>query len=519
MNNGHSPHSFNLFIANPAPAAERINFSVSTPRALPVLAAVTPDADYIRGIRLIDQAVEEFPYDEVEPGDLVGLSIHTANVIYAYKMAAKLKEKGATIVFGGPHASILPDEVLRHGDAAVTGDAEIVWAEVLEDYSRGELKKLYKGGRIDPGSFSPARWDLMKLDSYLMGSVQTVRGCPKQCTFCSVWVQDGQTPRVRANDAIIQEVKYLYQAGFRVVLFADDNFYPYTLGDIAAARDAEQRQAIERGRLDRLQLLEGLAAEIPDDMKFVTQITLEVAEDPEYLAAMKKANIIGVLIGIEALTPAGLKDTNKEWNPTGEELVRKLNTIRTEGCPFILGSILFGLESDTPEVLDYTKQFARTCGIALAQFVPMVPFPGTVDFALMRRGKKALKLKDPEYDYWLDPDHPRILYDHPNFTDEELLEKLENAWKDFYSVSSIMKRSRSFGYRGWRHHLAFLVLSRGLFTRYRRHGVSSDSAVRGNKRHRMANLLGRVALGLLKRPPSTDMPVATSLQTEHANPS
>lgn len=518
MSNRRSPHSFNLFIANPAPDAERINFSVSTPRALPVLAAVTPDADYIRTIRLIDQAVEEFPFDEVEPGDLVGLSVHTANVIYAYEMAATLREQGATVVFGGPHASILPDEVLQHGDAAVTGDAEVVWAEVLEDYSRGELKPLYKGGRVDPESFTPARWDLMKLDSYLMGSVQTVRGCPKQCTFCSVWVQDGQTPRVRANDAIVQEVKYLYQAGFRVVLFADDNFYPYTLHDINEARSEEQRRVIEHGRHDRLELLAQLAAEIPDDMKFVTQITMEVAEDPEYLAAMKRANIIGVLIGIEAVTPAGLKDTNKEWNATGDELIRKLDTIRTQGCPFILGSILFGLESDTPEVLDYTRQFARTCGIALAQFVPMVPFPGTVDFALMRRGKKRLQLKDPEYDYWLDPDHPRILYEHPNFTDEELLEHVEKAWRDFYSVPSIMKRSRSFGYKGWRHHLAFLVLSRGLFTRYRRHGVSSDSAVRGNKRRRMANLLGRVALGLLKRPPCADLSGVGSLQTEPANP-
>jgi radical SAM superfamily enzyme YgiQ (UPF0313 family) len=517
MDSGHPQRSFNLFIANPAPDAERIQFSVSTPRALPVLAAATPNADYIRGIRLVDQAVEEFPFDEIQPGDLVGLSVHTANVIYAYQMAEKLRELGATVVFGGPHASIMPDEVSQHGDACVTGDAEVVWAELLDDYSRGELKERYKGGRVDPEAFTPARWDLMKLDKYLMASVQTVRGCPKQCTFCSVWVQDGQSPRVRANDAIVQEVKYLYQAGFRVILFADDNFYPYTIQAINAA-DGEVKDQLVHSRQDRLDLLTQLSREIPDDMKFVTQITIEVAEDPEYLAAMKEAGIIGVLIGLEAVTPEGLKDTNKEWNAVGDELVAKLNTIRKDGCPFILGSLIFGLESDTPESLDYTRQFARTCGIALAQFVPMVPFPGTVDFALMKRGKKTLKLKDADYDYWLDPDHPRILYEHPNMDDEVLLEKVENAWSDFYSISSILERSRSFGYKGWKHHLAFLVLSRGLFTRYRRHGLSSDSAVRGNKKRRLANFLGRVALKLLKRPPDENLSLATELRAEPANP-
>ncbi len=518
MDSGQTPKSFNLFIVNPAPEAERIQFSVSTPRALPVLAAATPNADYIRKIRLVDQSLEEFPFDEVQPGDLVGLSVYTSNVVYAYQMAERLREQGATVVFGGPHASILPEEVMQHGDSCVTGDAELVWAEVLDDYSRGELKELYKGGRVPPESFTPARWDLMKLDKYLMASVQTVRGCPKQCTFCSVWVQDGQSPRVRANDAILKEVKYLYRAGFRAILFADDNFYPYTIQAIAQM-EGEQKALQEHGRQERLDLLVDIAREIPDDMKFVTQITIEVADDPEYLAAMKAANIVGVLIGIEAVTLEGLKDTNKEWNVVGDELVAKLNTIRTKGSPFILGSILCGLESDTPESLDYTKEFARTCGIALAQFVPMVPFPGTVDFALMKRGKKALKLKDLEHDFWLDPDHPRILYDHPNMEDEVLLQKVENAWSDFYSISSIMKRSRSFGYKGWKHHLAFLVLSRGLFTRYRRHGLSSESAVRGNKRRRFANLLGRVALKLLKRPPDADMTVSGELQTEPAKTS
>ena len=125
---------YQIFLVNPAPAAERIDFSFITPRALPVMAAVTPkDAGHSR-LRLVDQAVEEFPLDELKSGDLVGISIHTFNAIHGYALAKKAKQKGATVVFGGPHSSIFPEETLLHGDAVVSGDGEIVWSQLLDDY-------------------------------------------------------------------------------------------------------------------------------------------------------------------------------------------------------------------------------------------------------------------------------------------------------------------------------------------------------------------------------------------------
>ena len=205
MPTSESHNAFQVFLANPAPAAERIAFSFITPRALPVLAAVTPAEDYIERVRLVDQTLEEFPDAEVKRGDLVGISIHTFNAIHGYALAERAKRQGATVVFGGPHASIFPEETLRHGDAVVQGDAETVWPQLLDDYARGRLQQSYQGGRVDPERFTPARWDLMKLDRYLVASVQTVRGCPKRCSFCSVWVQDGRVPRLRTNDAILHD--------------------------------------------------------------------------------------------------------------------------------------------------------------------------------------------------------------------------------------------------------------------------------------------------------------------------
>ena len=311
---------FQIFLANPAPAAERINFSFITPRALPVMAGVTPQNGCIERLRLADQAVEPFPIEDVKAGDLVGISIHTFNAIHGYALAKRVRERGATVVFGGPHASIFPEETLRYGNTVVTGDAEEIWSQVLNDYATGKLKQQYRGGRVAPDSFTPARWDLMALDRYLTASIQTVRGCPKQCSFCSVWVQDGQVPRLRANDGIIQEVQELHRAGFRVVMFADDNFYPYTRKDIANARTAEDRHTLEAGLEKRFDLLNRLAEEVPKDMNFFTQITMEVADDPEYLAAMKRARLRGGLIGIETVTAEGLKATNKGFNSTGQDL-------------------------------------------------------------------------------------------------------------------------------------------------------------------------------------------------------
>lgn len=179
------------------------------------------------------------------------------------------------------------------------------------------------------------------------------------------------------------------------------------------ARSPAEKSRLGRGLEARFDLLERLATEVADDMSFCTQITMEVADDPEYLAAMKRARISGALIGIETITEEGLKATHKYFNSTGELLAQKLEKIRTEGFPYIFGSFISGIETDTQETLDRTIEFARDCGIALGQFIPMTPLPGTVDFALMRKGRKALKLLDPSYDYWLDSNHPHLMKAEP----------------------------------------------------------------------------------------------------------
>src|SRR5713226_2796924 len=301
------------------------------------------------------------------------------------------RERGAHVIFGGIHTSLYPEEAFQLGGAhaVVKGDGDVVWARVLADCTSGFLRQVYEGGRIEASQFLPARWELMPRDSYMWASVQTVRGCPKHCSFCSVWRTDGQRPRPRASDLVIQEIIELRRMGFRFIALADDNFYPVTLEDLELARrqnahdKVAQLQAI---RDERFELMARLA-ELPKDMVFFTQITMEAAEDPEFLEAMRKARIKGALVGVEAVTPEGLKAVFKDFNCSGESLVQRLQTFREHGV-HVLGSFIFGLPTDGPETFDATAELAQRAGITFAQFVMLTPFPGTVDFASWEKAQE-----------------------------------------------------------------------------------------------------------------------------------
>ena len=154
---------------------------------------------------------------------MVGIGIHTANALRGYEVGCIARNRGAFVVFGGIHASLYPDEAQKLGAAntVVQGDGDIIWSEVLADCTKGRLKPLYDGGRVSPERLLQARWDLLPKDKYMWASVQTVRGCPKHCSFCSVWRTDGQKPRQRSSDAVIEEIVQLRQLGYRFIALAD----------------------------------------------------------------------------------------------------------------------------------------------------------------------------------------------------------------------------------------------------------------------------------------------------------
>ena len=254
---------------------------VITPRWLYVLASATP-AEYGDPI-VCDETLEAFDPDSLQKGDVVGIGIHTGNAVRGYELGRLCRERGAWVVYGGIHASLYPEEALELGGAhsVVKGDGDVMFSAVLADCTKGTPERIYDAGRIPAEQFLEARWDLLRPGTYMWASVQTVRGCPKHCSFCSVWRTDGQQPRQRASDMVISEIVQLRRMGYRYIALADDNFYPVTLTDIALAQKQNNIHRVEELtalRAERFELMDRLA-QLPSDLVFFTQITMEAAEE------------------------------------------------------------------------------------------------------------------------------------------------------------------------------------------------------------------------------------------------
>ncbi len=298
--------SMSVHLVNPSDNS--FGTAVITPRWLFVLAAATPQSagDPI----LVDESLEQIVPETILTGDIFGISVHTGNALRGYAVGRMARARGAWVVYGGIHATLFPEEAFERGDAhaVVRGDGDIAWGKAVMDCLAGEPRKVYEGGLIDGREFLAARWDLMPRDKYMWASVQTIRGCPKHCSFCSVWRTDGLKPRQRAYQKVIDEIIDLRRIGFRFIALADDNFYPVTLTDLRLAR--EQNNTAKLAELTAIRaercLLMAELAKLPKDMVFFTQITMEAGEDGEYLNAMRKANIKGALKGVEEVTPEGL---------------------------------------------------------------------------------------------------------------------------------------------------------------------------------------------------------------------
>ena len=295
-------------------------------------------------------------------------------------------------MFGGIHATLYPGRSAHLGGAhaVVKGDGERAWPRSLADCVRGTPSRVYEGGRVERRRVPAGAAGICCRQGSTCGrSVQTVRGCPKHCSFCSVWRTDGQRPRQRGVNSVIEEIVELRRRGFRFIALADDNFYPVTLEDL---RMAERRQdktrlddAARRTRAERFTLMARLA-QLPVRHDVLhpdhhgggrgSGIPRCDAPRPHQRGARRR----------RAVTPEGLKDVYKEFNAAGEALVAAAAARFSDHGVHVLGSFIFGLPSDRPETFDATLEVAKRAGLTFAQFVMLTPFPGTIDFADVGKG-------------------------------------------------------------------------------------------------------------------------------------
>jgi predicted small secreted protein len=235
-------------------------------------------------------------------------------------------------------------------------------------------------------------------------------------------------------------------------------------------------------------------------------MTMEAAEDGEFLDAMHKANIKGALVGIEAVTPEGLKAVYKDWNCSGDALLKQLNTFTEHGV-HVLGSFIFGLPTDTPSTFDATAEMALKSGITFAQFVMMTPFPGTVDFGRWEKEQAVnptLVGGVPITRYWLIPSdiRPKMFTPHPSMSSEEIRERTQKVWDSFYGWRPTWQRSACTP--TLRARIAFIFLSMLYRQMYAGTGISTDSA-RKKKSKRWARWTAKRCLNLFHATPMPDL--------------
>ena len=496
-----------IHLVNPSHVS--FGLAVITPRWLYVLAAATP-SKYGDPV-VTDETLEQLDPATIEAGDVVGIGIHTGNALRGYEVGKIARDRGAWVVYGGIHATLYPDEAIELGGAhaVVKGDGDIAWGQAIDGCLNGAGTMVYEGGKIDADRFLQARWDLLPPDRYMWASVQTVRGCPKHCSFCSVWKTDGQEPRQRGVDVVLEEVVQLRRLGFRFIALADDNFYPVTLEDLDQASrraDHQRLNELKAMRAERFELM-GRLAKLPGDMNFFTQITMEAAEDPEFLDAMCKARIKGALVGVESVTAEGLKDVYKGFNLHGQALVARLQQFKRHGI-HVLGSFIFGLPSDRAETFDAT---ALEADVTFAQFVMLTPFPGTVDFAkweLAQSKKKDAEAVDgvPITRHWLIPQasRPKVYAPHPVLSADEIRQRTQRVWDQFYSMRHIWRRSRAV--KSLKNRIGFMLCSKLYRQMYANTGIATDSA-RHAKSERMARLLAKPCRRLFIAKPMPDLQV------------
>lgn len=362
------PVSRKLLLINPANQARKGFNSEQGARFMPmglgIVAALTPKH---WEVELLDESFEAFSF---KPADIVGFTSFTSNAPRAYQIAAQYRKAGIHTVMGGIHASMHTDEVFDFIDTVVTGEAEGAWPELIADFEAGKVRRLYNGGITDIKKVPHVRRDIFRYP-YIYDMVQTSRGCPMGCDFCSVTALCGKTYRERDIDDILDELEETTRP---LLFFVDDNL-------VNNRKGAEERAIrLFRGMVER-----GIKK------LWLSQAALNFADNEEVLHWARRSGCVMILIGIEAETVQALKDTRKNLNlkrgvDSYEHTFRK---IHKHGIG-ILASMIFGMENDTQEDLYARRDFVQRSSIDMYQCTILTPLPGTVLFDRMTNQERIV---------------------------------------------------------------------------------------------------------------------------------
>ena len=393
----------------------RLNtYRVWKPLGLLVLAGLTPP-DW--EVTLIDENLDHPDYGRLPKPDLVGITAFTSQAPRAYEIAAIYRAMGVPVVMGGIHATFCRDEALEHADAVVTGEAELVWEQVLADAREHALRRVYQGGIGAMDAIPPARHDLLQ-GRYYFGSVQTTRGCPLNCTFCSVTAFNGGTYRHRPVDDVIRELRQIQE---KVILFVDDNLIGTRKDHLAYSKD-----------LFRAMIREGLTR------PWICQATINFADDEELLELAALSGCQGAFIGFESPTVEGLMAVGKKFNlQKGGDFRGSVRRIQRHGI-CVVGSFIIGIDTDRRGIGATIASAAKQYGIDAANVLILTPLPGTKLYAQMKREGRIRSNDYPEDWKYYTLTYPVARYAH--LTWEDLVQEVEQFNDRFYSYPQVLRR-------------------------------------------------------------------------------
>lgn len=366
-------------------------------------------------VSIADEKVEGIDYKQHV--DLVGITAMTPAVNRAYEIADGFRERGVKVVMGGMHVSKLPEEALQHCDAVVIGEAEGLWVNLLDDCKKGELKKIYRheNGYPTLENLPVANWDLYKDKGYLpVHSIETTRGCPHNCEFCSVTNSFGGKFRNRPVDEVEREIQGLkpFDGKFilkNTVFFADDNI-------ISSRSHAKEL-------LTRI---------IPYNLKWVGQTSVNIAKDDEIMGLCQKSGCMGVLIGFESLSADSLSGMGKQFNKPQDyiDIVSKLHDYGIG----VNGSFVLGFDHDDEGAFDRTLEFVVRAKLDVCYFSILTPYPGT---RLHNQMMKEGRIIDHN---WSNYNTNNVVFRPRLMKPEKLIEGFHKVLKGSFTYPSIFKR-------------------------------------------------------------------------------
>jgi radical SAM superfamily enzyme YgiQ (UPF0313 family) len=384
---------------------------------LPLLAALTPPE---HTVKIVDEA---FAPDNInEEADLVGITVMTDLVLRAHQIADTYRQRGIKVVMGGIHATVLPDEALQHADAVVIGEAEEAWPKLLSDAVSGEMQKLYCANKITNLNGIPKpRRDLYPKPLYksytpMAFGIETARGCPYDCEFCSIGSVMGRQYRSRPIPEVLAEIESIDASH---LFFVDDA--------LALNRPTAKKLFTEM---------------IPLRLKWAGQGPVSLAEDLELLKLMRRSGCVGLLIGFESVQKEAHNEMKKIRNLKIDfsEAIRRFHD---EGIA-ILGAFIFGFDHENKDVFDQTLEFSIKNRLDCIELRILTPFPGT---RLYKRLLEEGRLFAPNW--WLQGYPPdTLLFQPKGMTSEDLIEGFIRLNRQTYSLGSIIKRF--FGINPWK---------------------------------------------------------------------